>query len=81
SNAKAYIQGTYHGIDEKYLQRYLDEFNYRFNRRLSTPRRPSGTAPCGSSSIPWRRTCGASGSCLWMIPSCGASPARKLSVA
>jgi transposase-like protein len=34
SNAKAFIQGTYHGIDEKYLQCYLDEFNYRFNRRF-----------------------------------------------
>jgi transposase-like protein len=33
SNAKAYIQGTYHGLDEKHLQRYLNEFCYRFNRR------------------------------------------------
>jgi len=37
SNAKAHIQGTYHGIDEKYLQRYLDEFSYRFNRRFHQP--------------------------------------------
>ena len=33
SNAKAFIQGTFHGLDEKHLQRYLDEFCYRFNRR------------------------------------------------
>jgi transposase-like protein len=33
SNAKAFIGGTYHGLDEKHLQRYLDEFCYRFNRR------------------------------------------------
>ena len=33
SNAKAYISGTYHGIDKKHLQAYLDEFCYRFNRR------------------------------------------------
>jgi transposase-like protein len=33
SNAKAYIQGTFHGLDEKHLQRYLNEFCYRFNRR------------------------------------------------
>jgi hypothetical protein len=37
SNAKAYIQGTFHGIDEKYLQAYLDEFCYRFNRRFQQP--------------------------------------------
>jgi transposase-like protein len=33
SNAKAFIEGTFHGLDEKHLQRYLDEFCYRFNRR------------------------------------------------
>lgn len=34
SNAKAYIDGTYHGLDATYLQAYLDEFCYRFNRRF-----------------------------------------------
>jgi len=33
SNAKAFIAGTYHGLDPKHLQAYLDEFCYRFNRR------------------------------------------------
>ena len=33
SNAKAFILGTYHGVMKKHLQRYLDEFCYRFNRR------------------------------------------------
>ena len=33
SNAKAIIQGTYHGLPQKYLQSYLDEFCYRFSRR------------------------------------------------
>ncbi len=33
SNAKAFIAGTYHGLGRKHLQRYLDEFCYRFNRR------------------------------------------------
>jgi transposase-like protein/predicted RNA-binding Zn-ribbon protein involved in translation (DUF1610 family) len=33
SNLKAFIGGTYHGLDKKHLQRYLDEFCYRFNRR------------------------------------------------
>jgi len=36
SNAKAYISGTYHGLIEKRLQSYLDEFCYRFNRRFNT---------------------------------------------
>jgi len=26
SNAKAFIAGTYHGMDRKHLQAYLDEF-------------------------------------------------------
>lgn len=33
SNAKAFIAGTFHGLDKKHLQAYLDEFCYRFNRR------------------------------------------------
>ena len=32
-NAKAFVNGTFHGLEEKHLQRYLDEFCYRFNRR------------------------------------------------
>ena len=32
-NAKAFIQGTYHGLKKKHLQRYLNEFDYRYNRR------------------------------------------------
>jgi transposase-like protein len=34
SNAKTYIKGTYHGACGGHLQRYLDEFCYRFNRRF-----------------------------------------------
>ncbi len=34
SNAKALILGTYHGIMKKHLQKYLDEFCHRFNRRF-----------------------------------------------
>lgn len=33
ANAKAFIQGTYHGLDQKHLQAYLHEFCYRFNIR------------------------------------------------
>lgn len=35
SNVKSFINGTYHGLDKKHLQRYLNEFCYRFNRRWS----------------------------------------------
>lgn len=33
SNLKTFIAGTCHGLDKKHLQRYFDEFCYRFNRR------------------------------------------------
>ncbi len=28
------IFGQFHSISEKYLQRYIDEFCYRYNRRM-----------------------------------------------
>ena len=34
-NAKVFIMGTYHGLGDKFLQAYLDEFCYRFNRRFN----------------------------------------------
>lgn len=33
SNAKSWLAGTHHGIDEKYLASYLSEYTFRFNRR------------------------------------------------
>jgi len=33
SNAKAWLVGTHHGVESKYLDRYLAEYTYRFNRR------------------------------------------------
>jgi transposase-like protein len=33
SNAKAFVQGTFHGLEAKHPQRYLNEFCYRLNRR------------------------------------------------
>jgi transposase-like protein len=32
-NLKAFLLGTYHGVSPTYLQEYLNEFCYRFNRR------------------------------------------------
>lgn len=33
-NVKSALHGTYHAVGAKYLQRYLSEFCYRFNRRF-----------------------------------------------
>ena len=33
SNLKTWLTGTHHGVDPKYLQVYLDEYVFRFNRR------------------------------------------------
>jgi transposase-like protein len=33
SNAKAWLVGTHHGVESKYLGRYLGEYTFRFNRR------------------------------------------------
>ena len=33
SNLKTWLQGTHHGVEAKYLQGYLDEYVFRFNRR------------------------------------------------
>jgi hypothetical protein len=39
-NLKAFLLGTYHGVSSKYLQEYLIEFCYRFNRRTWEPEIP-----------------------------------------
>ena len=33
-NLKTFLNGTFHGVSGGYLQEYLDEFCYRFNRRF-----------------------------------------------
>lgn len=36
SNLKTWLKGTHHGrVDREHLQSYLDEFTFRYNRRLS----------------------------------------------
>ncbi len=37
SNFKTWALGVYHGLRDKHLQAYLDEFVFRFNRRRSRP--------------------------------------------
>lgn len=39
-NMKKFINGTFHGISSVYLQEYIDEFCYRFNRRFWEPELP-----------------------------------------
>ena len=51
SNLKAWLNGTHHGVEPRYLQRYWDEFVFRFNRR-NTPMAPS--RPCWGS-LPRKR--------------------------
>lgn len=35
SNLKTWVNGTHHGVAPKYLQSYLDEYVFRFNRRMT----------------------------------------------
>lgn len=37
SNLKTWLRGRFHGVSNKYLPRYLDEFTYRLNRRRTPP--------------------------------------------
>lgn len=39
-NLKKYLNGTFHGVSHKYLQEYVSEFCYRFNRRFWEPELP-----------------------------------------
>lgn len=41
ANLKRCLLGTYHGVSKTYLQEYLNEFSYRFNRRFWEPQLPS----------------------------------------
>lgn len=51
SNAKALIGGTFHGLDSLHLQRYLDEFCYRFNRRSRSSRLLGAIVDCVNYGI------------------------------
>ncbi len=39
-NLKKFLNGTFHGVSSQYLQEYLNEFSYRFNRRFWEPELP-----------------------------------------
>lgn len=36
SNLKTWLLGTHHGVSAKHLQAYLNEYTFRFNRRVNT---------------------------------------------
>ena len=38
SNAKAWIDGTHHGVKDNYVGRYAGKYVHRFNRRHDGPR-------------------------------------------
>ncbi len=51
-NMKTFLNGTFHGVTHKYLQEYLDEFCYRFNRRHWEPELPLRLLNACSSHAP-----------------------------
>ena len=40
ANLKRFLMGTFHGVSNGYLQKYLDEFAFRFHRRWWEPELP-----------------------------------------
>jgi transposase-like protein len=55
SNMKAFLNGTYHGVPQKYLQAYIDEFCYRFNRRFWTGQLFARTLTACACASPFTR--------------------------
>lgn len=52
SNAKRYLAGVHHFVSKEYLQGYLNEFCYKFNRRYMTSQLFERTLICAIST-PW----------------------------
>lgn len=52
SNLKTWIKGIFHGVSEKHLQAYLNEFTFRFNRR-KTPMAAFQAILGLSSKVDW----------------------------
>jgi hypothetical protein len=56
SNLKVWALGVYHGLRRKHLQSYLDEFVFRFNRRVSAPRHRANARLCRPHRLPGPHT-------------------------
>ena len=52
SNLKRYLLGTYHGVSRAYLQEYIDEFVFRFNRRNWEPQLPRRLIQAAVNHVP-----------------------------
>lgn len=52
SNLKRFILGTFHGVQGKYLQEYVNEFCYRFNRRRWEPEIPARLLAACATHLP-----------------------------
>ena len=55
-NMKKFLNGTYHGVSSQYLQEYLDEFCYRFNRRFWEHELPMRLLNACLSHAPYKLT-------------------------
>lgn len=54
SNFKSFLAGTYHGVSHRYLQEYIDEFVFRFNRRFWEPQLPERLLQASVDHVPIR---------------------------
>ncbi len=56
-NLKTWLCGTFHGVSPKHLQRYLDEFVFRFGRRWQEAELFSRVLHCaiGAAPFPYRQ--------------------------
>jgi transposase-like protein len=55
-NLKAFLLGTFHGVTSNYLQEYLDEFCYRFNRRFVEKQIPNRLLNLAIVHMPFKST-------------------------
>jgi len=54
SNLKRFILGTFHGVQGKYLQEYINEFCYRFNRRFWEAEIPARLLAACANHLPMK---------------------------
>ena len=52
-NLKTWLRGTFHGVSPKHLQRYLDEFVFRFDRRWKDAERFPRALHCAIDTDPF----------------------------
>ena len=55
-NLKAFLLGTFHGVTSKYLQEYLNEFCYRYNRRFVEKQIPNRLLNLAIVHVPFKST-------------------------